>query len=90
MMNRGPISWKSLSQDNVSLFTSEAEFVAASQVAQEAIYLRQTLTDLGYSQIKATNLHENNFTCLVMSENPVRKKFFCHIDTKQYFVCELS
>jgi len=43
MMNGGHISWKSQGQDNVSLSTSEAEFVAASQVGQEAIYLRETL-----------------------------------------------
>jgi len=40
MMNGGPISWKCRRQDNVSLSTSEAEFVAASLVRQEAIYLR--------------------------------------------------
>jgi len=53
MMNGGPISWKSRRQDNVSLSTSEAEFVAASQAGQEAIYLRETLTDFGFSQTKA-------------------------------------
>jgi len=37
MMNGGTISWKSRRQDNVSLSTSEAEFVAASPAGQEAI-----------------------------------------------------
>ena len=53
MMNGGLISWKSRQQDNVSLSTSEAEFVAASLAGQEAIYLRETLTDFGFSQTKA-------------------------------------
>ena len=48
MMNGGHISWKSQRQDDVFLSTSEAEFVAASQAGQEAIYLRETLTDLGF------------------------------------------
>jgi len=39
MMSGGPISWKSRRQDNVSLSTPEAEFVAASQAGQEALYL---------------------------------------------------
>jgi len=58
IMNGGPISWKSRRQDNVSLSTSEAqaEFVAASQAGQEAIYLRETLTDFGFSQTQATLL----------------------------------
>jgi len=34
-MNGGPISWKSRRRDNVSLSTSEAEFVAASLAGQE-------------------------------------------------------
>jgi len=34
MMSGGPLYWKSRRQDNVSLSTSEAEFVAASQARQ--------------------------------------------------------
>ena len=60
MGNGGPISWKSRLQDNVSLSTSEAEFVTASQAGQEAIYLRETLTDFGFSPTKATLLYEDN------------------------------
>ena len=52
MMNGSPISWKSRRQDNVSLSTSEAEFVAASQAGQEAIYLRETLAYFGFLKLK--------------------------------------
>jgi len=89
MMNGGPISWKSRRQDNVSLSISEAEFVAASLAGQEAIYLCETLTDFGFSQTKATLLHEDNLACVVMSENPVRRKFSRHIDIHKYYVYEL-
>jgi len=89
MMNGGPISWKSRRQDNVSLSTSEAEFVAASLTGQEAIYLRETLTDFGFSQTKATLLYEDNLACVATSENPVRRKFSRHIDIRKYYVCEL-
>ena len=59
MMNGGPTSWKIRRLDNVSLSTSEAEFVAASLAGQGAIYLRETLTDFGSSQTKATLLYED-------------------------------
>jgi len=72
MMNGGPISWKSRRQDNVSLSTSEAEFVAASLAGQEAIYLSETLTDFGYSQTKATLIYGDNLACIAIRENPVR------------------
>ena len=79
-MNGGPISWKSRRQDNVSL----AEFVAASrQAGQEAIYLRETLIDFGFSQTKATLLYEDNLACVVMSENPVCRKISRHIDIRK-------
>jgi hypothetical protein len=89
MMNGGPISWKSRRQDNVSLSTSEAEFVAASQAGQEALYLRETLKDFGYQQNTATEIYEDNLACVAMSENPVRRKFSRHIDIRRYFVREL-
>ena len=75
MMNGGPISWKSRRQDNVSLSTSEAEFVAGSQAAQEVEYLRETPRDFGYSQSTATDIFEDNLACITMSKNPVGRKF---------------
>jgi len=71
------------------LSTSEAEFVAASQAGQEAIYLRETLTDFEFSQTQATLLYEDNLACVAMSENPVRRKFSRPIDIRKYFVREL-
>ena len=53
------------------------------------IYVRETLTDFGYSQTKATLLYENNLAYIAMRENPVHRKFSCHIDIKRYFVREL-
>ena len=72
-----------------SLSTSETEFVAVSLTDQEAIYLRETLTDFGFSQTKATLLYEDNLACVAMSENPVRRKFSRHIDIRKYYVREL-
>jgi len=89
MMNSGPISWKSQQKNNVSLCTSEAEFVAASQAGQEVIYLRGTLTDCGFSQTKATLLYKDNLACVAMSENLVRRNFSRHIDIRKYYVREL-
>ena len=83
MMNGGPISWKSRRQDNVSLSTSEAEFVGASQAGQEALYLRETLKDFDYEQNTATQIYEDNLARVAMSENPVRRKFSRHIDLPQ-------
>jgi len=91
MMNGGPLSWKSRQQDNVSLSTFEAEFVAASLAGQKTIYPRETLTDFGFShtQTKAILLYEDNLACVAMSENTVHRRFSCHIDIRKHYVCGL-
>ena len=45
---RGPISWKSSRQGTVTLSSSEAEFVAASQAGQVVVYLRDLRRGFGY------------------------------------------
>jgi len=73
----------------VSLFIYKAEFVAASLASQEAIYLREKITDFGFSQTEASLLYEDNLACVAMSTNPVRRKFSRHIDIRKYYVREL-
>ncbi len=47
-LNEGAISWRSSRQGGVTLSSSEAEFVAASQAGQEVVYLRVLLRGFGY------------------------------------------
>ena len=89
MFNGGAVSWKSRRQDSVSLSTSEAEFVAASQCGQEVLYLREILLDFHQPQTSPTTVYEDNLACITMSENAVRRKYSRHIDIRRYFVREL-
>ena len=89
MFNGGAISWKSRRQDSVSLSTSEAEFVAASQCGQEVLYIREILLDFHQPQTGPTIVYEDNLACIAMSENAVRRKYSRHIDIRRYFVREL-
>jgi len=74
-VQRLPISWKRRQQDNVSLSTSEAEFVAASQAAQEVVYLREIRRDFGSPQSTATNIFKDNLAGIAMSKKIVRRNF---------------
>jgi hypothetical protein len=89
MLNGGAVSWKSRRQDCVSLSTSEAEYVAASNCGQEVYYMREILRDFGYTQTAPTHIYEDNLACVAMSENPVRRKFSRHIDIRRYFVRDM-
>jgi len=89
MFNGGAVSRKSRCQDSVSLSTSEAEFVAASQRGQEVLYLREILLDFHQPQSGPTTVYEDNLACIAKSKNDVRRKCSRHIDIRRYFVREL-
>ncbi|KAJ9535931.1 hypothetical protein OSB04_un000899 [Centaurea solstitialis] len=45
-LNGGAISWKSSKQDTIADSTTEAEYIAASDAAKEAVWLKNFLSDL--------------------------------------------
>jgi len=89
MLNGAVVAWKSKRQNVVALSSAEAEFMAASSLVQEVIYIRRLLTNLGFPQDLATEVGEDNRTCIAWSEGSVgglgsdRAK---HIDLRVHFV----
>ena len=65
-----PVSWESKKQYHVTLSSSEAEYVAASLATQELIWIRRILEELGYKQVGATELFEDNKAAIEVSRNP--------------------
>eukprot|EP00253_Pinus_taeda_P014063 PITA_14063 len=59
-LNSGAISWASKKQSIVALSTAEAEYVAATASACQAIWMRRTLRSLGQEQAKATVIFCDN------------------------------
>jgi len=47
IMNGGAIAWKSSKQNVVAQSTTESEYVAASEAAQEAAWMKKFIADLG-------------------------------------------
>jgi hypothetical protein len=89
MLNGAAISWRSKRQTTVALSTAEAEFISASAMVQEVIYLRKFLGNLGFPQTAATTVYADNETCIKWSEGSVggseRAK---HVDLRIHFVHE--
>ena len=85
MLGGGAVSWASKKQSVVALSTTEAEYVSASLAAQEAIWLRRLLSELGFPQ-SCTTLYEDNMSCIDVSKNPKFHARMKHIDIKHHFL----
>ncbi|MES7295843.1 Ty1/Copia family ribonuclease HI [Cutibacterium acnes] len=46
-LNGGAVSWRSSKQDTVADSTTEAEYIAASEAAKEAVWIRKFIIELG-------------------------------------------
>ena len=57
--NRAPIQWKSKHQKSVAHSTTEAEYYSASLGAEEVIYLRQLLRNMGFEPKLPTPVYED-------------------------------
>jgi len=73
----------------VTLGSSEADLVAASQAGQDVVYLRALLRGFGHPKPREDNPWEDNPSCIVMSENPTNRDRSRHVDVKVQFLRDL-
>ena len=72
-------------QKCIVLSAVEAEFVAASEAAQEALLFSYLLRDLGVPNVKPV-LRTDSQGCIQVSRDPAKHWKLKHIDTRYYFV----
>ena len=82
ILNGGAISWRSSRQVGVTLSSSEAEFVAASQTGQVVQYLRVFLKGFGIQKYWSIMLHVTGSN--MMSENLANRDR--HVDVTVNFL----
>lgn len=80
------VTWKSKKQATVALSSTEAEYIALSEAAKEAVWLRQLLRDLGAGDSAATVLYEDNMGSIFLSSHPVGHQRTKHIEVRCHFV----
>ena len=86
-MSGGPVSWKSKLQPTVALSTSEAEYMALSFSAQEALALKRLCTSFRIDDLPVM-LYEDNSGAIAMAHNPVHYAKTKHIHIRFHFVRE--
>ena len=82
------ITWKSQKQSCVALSTAEAEYMALSKAAQEAVWIRELNSDLGNQQSQPTLIYEDNQSAISMAKNPQFHGRSKHINIKYHYVRE--
>lgn len=70
----------------MTLSTTEAEYVAASTAAREAVWIRKLLSDIGCPCDKETTLYVDNQSAIQLVRNPVFHKRTKHIDVHFHFI----
>ncbi|KAE8733376.1 hypothetical protein F3Y22_tig00001323pilonHSYRG00009 [Hibiscus syriacus] len=83
----GDISWVSKLQSVVATFTTEAEYVAATQASKEAIWLKMLLEELGHNQ-EFVSLFCDNQSALHLARNPTFHSRTKHIRVQYHFIRE--
>ena len=86
-LNNAAVSWKTRVQPTVAISTAEAEYMALCAAAQEAMFLRNILNDMGFPQ-PPTVIYEDNQPAIHIAENRVTSQRSKHIDIKYHFIRE--
>eukprot|EP00253_Pinus_taeda_P004850 PITA_04850 len=78
------ISWYNKKQRSVALSSVEAEYMAASQAACEAIWMWKILVGLFGQRMDPTMINCDNHSCIKLSENPIFHDRSKHIDIQYH------
>ena len=85
-VNGSTVSWASRKQSTVSLSSAEAEYMAAGAAAQEVLWLRALLRDLGFEQQSATVVYCDNQAAIAIASDSVHHARTKHIDIRHHFI----
>lgn len=84
----GAISWCSRRQQTVALSTAEAEYMAMSSAAQEALWLRQLHVEFGQPLTGPLQIFSDNQSAIKLSANDCYLPRSKHIDIRYHFLRE--
>lgn len=87
-LNEGLVTWSSQKQRCVALSSCEAEFMAATAAACQAIWLRKMVGQITGNYIEPVVLYIDNRSAIDLAKNPVFHGRSKHIDIRYHFIRE--
>lgn len=79
------VSWKSGLQPVVALSTTKAEYIALTEAAKEAIWLKELMNELGFKQ-GAVEIHCESQSAIDLAKNAVHHERTKHIQRRFHFI----
>jgi hypothetical protein len=81
-----PVSWQSLKQRVVALLSCEAEYIAATSIATQALWLARLVDELLGRKTETVKLKVDSKCALALAKNPVFHERSKHIRIKYHFI----
>ena len=90
ILNGGAVSWRSSKQSVVAKSSTEAEYVAASSAASEAVWMKEFLSELGVvpSASRSLAMYCDNIGAFSLAKEPTSHKNTKHIKRCFHNLCE--
>ena len=82
----GVVSWCARKQKTVAQSSCNAEYIAVSEAAREAMWLHMLTTELGFPPLRPTPLLCDNQAALVLAEDPSFHTRAKHINIKWHYI----
>jgi hypothetical protein len=89
MLNQAAVSWGSRKQKSIALSSCEAEIVAASEAAKEAVHLSALSHELGLGSDSPPDLFIDNKSAIDVAYNPQHQGKVKHVERRHFFIREL-
>ncbi len=88
MQGGAAITWRSCKQSCVSLSTTEAEYVALAEAAQEAVWLQKLNSDFLGRNVSNTLIYEDNQSAMCIAKSQISRRRTKHIEIKYHYIRE--
>ena len=91
IMNGGAIVWKSSKQDTTADSTTEAEYIAASETAKEAVWIKKFITELGVvpSIVDPISVYCDNNGVVAQAKEPRSHQKSKHVLRRYHLIREI-
>ena len=83
------LSWDSKKQHIITLSLEKSEYVVATSVVCQAVWMQRMLKDMSQNQQESTIIYCDNSSTIALSKNHILHNITKHIDSRYHFIREL-